>query len=277
MEALTPAQRSELARKAAAARWGKPTASTSEVGHGAIGEEITPIPIDPDFAARLTRMKQFPQSIEQAKDLDYKDWKPTVRFALAESRPDEEILDEAKNGRFRYLHPGLDSHGNLQIRFLQACRELNIPKTKWPHFETVVLPDPMRIRIEMPSFLPPPFDLVRDSGEAWRKRANRAWSEYCAHCLPLVRRQVNFLAGANNAGANGTPVKFLISQKQRRKTGKTSPLELRLKWAALHYCEEWSYGEIHASEELNPKSYGSSRIIRAVQALLEELKLRMQS
>jgi hypothetical protein len=244
------------------------------VENRAVGEEVAPVSISQEYALRLARRQQFAQFIEQAKGLDYKDWKPTVQFAEAKAKT--KLFKQVKKGRLQYLHPGLVPQGSLQISFLQACQELNIPKEKWPQFGTVLVPS-LRIRIEMPPFVPPPFEIITDTGEAWRKRANSAWSKYCKHCLPLVRQQINALAGANKVGANGTPVRFLIPQKQRRKSGKTSPPELRLKWAALHHCEGWSYGKIHADQKLNPKSYSLSRIIRAVQALLEELKLRPHS
>lgn len=163
---------------------------------------------------------------------------------------------------FRYLPPVFDPLGPLKYRFLLKCEALNIPPDHRPDFGLPEIPVPARTEVKLPAFVPPPFDVMTDSAETWRKRAEQGWVKYCKNRLEKVRNRVDAMA----------KIGMLVRQKQVRQNGRASPMELRLEWAARHYCQRWSYGKIH--RQCNPKSkYSVVAIRKAIQALLKQLKL----
>jgi hypothetical protein len=199
----------------------------------------------------------------KATSSHYSDWKPQMEFRESK-RSDAEVLSEAETGQLRYLHAGQDATGALRYRFVLACQAEGIPTSEWPNFGTLVLPDPMEVQIRMPSFEPPPFDVLRDSAKDWRERAEKQWADYCQVCLPRVRHQIDLACRPQSA--------FLYKLARHRKGGKVAPIELRLRWAALHYCSGWSYQTLY--QRRNPGGhYTLDAITRATQRLLRKLGL----
>jgi hypothetical protein len=202
--------------------------------------------------------------MQPIRSFDYHDWKPEIALGIL-ARADADVISEAATAQLRYLPGGLDGHGILQYRFLLACEAEGIPAKKWPHFGIVVLPDPMQVQIEMPPLVPPPFDALRDSAETWRAKADKVWSDYCQTCLAKVRRQI--------ALASRPPLPLLVPQPRNRERGKASPLDLRLRWAARHYCCGWSYRKLHQRCNLASR-YTLEAITKATQRTLWQLGLR---
>jgi hypothetical protein len=203
--------------------------------------------------------------MKQVKTLDYRDWQPTIQLAVPQ-RSDAEVLSEAESGRFRYL-AFLDNANSVpKYRFMQTAIALRIPRDRWPSFGTLVLPNPMRVDIEMPPFVPPHYDVLRDSAETWRKKADRHWNEYRRTCLAKTREEIR----------RRTEGGSLVPQATRREHGKASPMELRLKWAVLHYCKGWSYARLYRPQYNAGKKHTEDAITRATQKLLNELGLRQR-
>jgi len=190
-------------------------------------------------------------------------WVPVIRESLPRNLSDEAIISHAKSVRFRYLPPGFDSTGLLQLRFLHTCESLGIPPDLWPDFGQPEIPIPRLRHVILDAFKPPPFNVMTDTADSWRKRADKAWSEYCNSRMATIRGVVD---GMVESG-------LLIRQKQTREGG-ASPFRFRLIWAARHYCQGWSYQRIFQNPQCNPeKHYSVHAVTRAVQTLLKQLGL----
>jgi len=220
------------------------------------------LPIAAALPEPLQRRQEWNEFMRQARAHDYHKWPPSIQFGIPD-RSDDQIIQEAETGRYRYLAIFNDAPGCLRLRFLKTCEELHIPQKLMPSFDEVVLPNPMMANAGMPPFVPPPFDVVLDSAEAWRKKADQQWGEYCKVCLGKTRDAIR---RAVDAG-------MLIPQKRRREHGKASAMDFRFQWAVLHHCSNWSYGKLHKSRYNPERKYSESAITRATQRLLDELGL----
>lgn len=177
---LSTEQRKDAARRAAMARWArKPSADKARE---LLENEAMP-------AWRLLgELVRSTVRMDQVRGFDYHEWKPSTGISR---RPpilsDPEVLANARTDRFFYLPAGLDDLSRLRYRFLCACEELGIPEAKRPKFDPpITIIDPLRFVTDLPRFLPPSFDNLRDSRESWREGADAAWATYCAHCLDKI-------------------------------------------------------------------------------------------
>jgi hypothetical protein len=264
MKKMTPEQRSEVARRAVEVRWGKRIAPAmmpeqeldphieglSQQQREALGK----------FDSAVKELQQWDRLREQLRVLDYKKWQPRIAGSIPK-RSYGQITSDAKVG-FRYLPSwvsGLDSRSVLQYAFLDTCKELGIPEAKWPKFEPPV-PNPIQHTVELPPFIPPPFDVLRDTAKTWREKADCAWAEYCKVCLAKIRAAIDSLIPT-----------ALKAQVQRRQGGRSSPMEMRLEWAARYYCLGLSYGKLHLN--YNPKNSSPAAVIMGTKRLLHDLGL----
>lgn len=156
--------------------------------------------------------------------------------------------------------------GILRLQFIQACERLEIKPEMRPKFEihaTSLNPitiQPRPLVVDLPA-----FDVRHDSVKEWIARADHAWKrlsrQIAKECVKSIR-----IAERKD---------ILIRVKRPR--SRSSNQAMRMEWAALHYCEKWSYAEIHNSAKHNPKRCGVRQITTAVQRILREVGLPVGS
>jgi hypothetical protein len=180
----------------------------------------------------------------------------------------EQLIKDARSGRLRRIQAWESDAkiGILRYRFLIACKELGINKSKWPAFNNVIVPSGAPVSYPPPPFCLPPFDLLHDSKAEWLARANKDWQKYSrkvgSDCLLKIK-------ALENAG-------ILLSLARSRGRGKASPLLRRLEWAALFCCSGWSYGRITTSNKHNPEQKPERTIITAVTRIMSALDLKRE-
>ena len=143
-----------------------------------------------------------------------------------------------------------------RVRLLQACERLRIPEDRWPEFNHFTLPaQDLRLRMTASSFQPPSFDLLRDTGAQWRKRAAALFRRHCDAFLETVEGKI----GDSVTGGALTRIE--------RSKGKKSPLVQRYEWAARRYCYNEPYRDL-ATVEHSP-----DQIRKAVAKIFAEVEI----
>jgi hypothetical protein len=119
--------------------------------------------------------------------------------------------------------------------------------------------------IQPRAFELPPFDVRLDSMDQWRQRANNAFQKYSRQVARDLSKSLEKLERRG----------LLVDLKRFRNRGSTTQA-MRMRWAALHYCLEWSYPEIRKSKEHNPHRRSRHAISTAVTRLLSSLQLPLK-
>ena len=143
-----------------------------------------------------------------------------------------------------------------QLRLLQACERLNIPKELWPQFPKLMLPHEYgggytyAERCALPT-----FEYLYESEAEWKQRARDEFEEFLEECAAQFRAS---LRGEIESGR-------LTAVKPSR---ETTPLDLRYEWAARRHCLRVPY------KSMAQKGYTEARIRQSVTRILREAGLR---
>jgi hypothetical protein len=215
---------------------------------------------------RYYAMEAQAKFMDKYKKEDYQNWVPTMTFGESSMNPHEVDAAVAARGA-SYVSIQSDLKQDLRYSFLEMCKRLNVPDNNWPEFGRVNVNDPGAIKIDMPPFTPPQFQVHLDDAQRWRKRARIAWVDYCKVCLNKIEHQIQ------RANLPGT--QFLKSRPRTRTGGKNSPRDLRVEWAVRHRCLGWSYKKLWLNCNTG-KRYSVDAITKSVQRLLGELGLELK-
>ena len=128
-----------------------------------------------------------------------------------------------------------------RLRFIDACKRLNIPEDKWPKFELdgLYVWPPTKFKLEpalKPVFEVPPFDFVSESPTGWRKRAEASFRLHCDEYIEQC------LKGVDEMVRRGLFEKIEIVRD------KNTPLDLRYEWAARRYCRDEDFKAMSSDE-----------------------------
>ena len=143
-----------------------------------------------------------------------------------------------------------------QLRLLQACERLNIPKELWPQFPRLMLPyEYGGGYTTADTFALPSFEYLYESEAEWKQRARDEFETFLEQCAAQYRAS---LRGEVETGRL-TPIK---------PSRETTPLDLRYEWAARRHCLRVPY------KSMAEKGYTEARIRQAVMKILRETGLR---
>lgn len=168
-------------------------------------------------------------------------------------------LSRFKIPPYRYFPTALlESEGPkhwAQMRLLQACERIDIPRKLWPKFSGLNLPPEYGFRYAIKEKMAiPPFNPLYESEAEWRARTHSDLEKL------LDRYAVMFRERFQKELNEGSLTKI-------KPVRDTTPLDLRYEWAARRYCLRFSYKEM-ATDEHSPE-----KIRKAVAVILAVLEL----
>jgi len=227
-----------------------------------LGDQPRTNPIQPQITKEAM---EFVQNVMAGKI-------PAISLARS-PEPSDSSSNDLATGHIRNLSIfESDSRvSTLRFQFLQACRELEIPESRWPRWGDIPSLSGHSLTIEPGYFKLPPFDVRRDTAETYIQRATILFRKHASRCAKDCNARIR------EAQKNGFVV--LVPQSRRDMSpGESKQTRadnaMRLRWAALHYCEGMRYREIHKSRRHNPNRCGAGQITTAAKRLLATLGLK---
>jgi hypothetical protein len=143
-----------------------------------------------------------------------------------------------------------------QLRFLQACERLNIPRDQWPSFPKMRLPHAYGL-----AFVPNGIMRLRSINPMYETEA-----EWRASCREDLERFLDEEAQGFRAWFQRELDTHRLA-KIKPSRGST-PLNLRYEWAAQRHCSGLQY------KEMAPDKYSDEVVRKTVTRILEVVGLR---
>ena len=170
-------------------------------------------------------------------------------------------LSRFKIPPYRYFPTALlESEGPkhwAQLRLLQACERIDIPRKLWPKFSGLNLPPEYGFRYAIKEKMAiPPFSPLYESEAEWRARTHSDLDKLLDRYKGMFRER--FQKELNEG-----------SLTKIKPVRDTTPLDLRYEWAARRYCLNVPY------KQLASGGYTDSRIKRIVLQILKESGLQV--
>ena len=142
-----------------------------------------------------------------------------------------------------------------QLRLLQACERLKIPKELWPQFPMLMLPHKYGGGYAtVDQFALPTFEYLYESEAEWKQRARDEFGKFLEECA--ARYRASLRAEIESGGL--TPIK---------PSRGTTPLDLRYEWAVRRHCLKEQYKAM-ASDK-----YNADQIRKVVSEILKQARL----
>ena len=146
-----------------------------------------------------------------------------------------------------------------RLCIIQAFQLLGVPHDQWPERvrEYYEKPDQRPAyyqQIAPPRFQPPPFDMLNQLPEDWRKDADREWEQHRDRFLKNCDWRNHDIGEAISTGKR---------TRGSGKKGRNAPLAVRYEWAA-----RWILGS--GWSEIAGDSFKTDQVRKAATAILEE-------